>query len=265
MYTIGQVAKFLGVTRDTLKFYEQKGLVNPKHDSENGYRKYNQMDIYDIATVNFYREIDVDIKSIQEIRNSKSVAELGSLLEDKEQQIVGEIAYQQLLLKKVRAVKQQYQAVETYLGTYTMKDMPPIEINGEINHFTDYEEYESLQERTRDWKQPVTFTSLKRVIRFDDTGMIDDKFIIARELDGVDDKQVTGEVIAYPKCLYTVLEDGRFATGGENLDRKVEKSIRSVGLEYGYEPLGIVYVSLLFATYEKGLERVFLEVYVPVK
>lgn len=30
MYTIGQVSKFLGISRDTLKFYEDKGLVNPK-------------------------------------------------------------------------------------------------------------------------------------------------------------------------------------------------------------------------------------------
>ncbi len=62
MYTIGQVAKFLGVSRDTLKFYEEKNLVKPKQDIENGYRKYNHFDIYDITTVNFYREIDIEIK-----------------------------------------------------------------------------------------------------------------------------------------------------------------------------------------------------------
>ena len=56
MYTIGQVAKFLGVSRDTLKFYEEKNLVKPKQDIENGYRKYNHFDIYDITTVNFYRK-----------------------------------------------------------------------------------------------------------------------------------------------------------------------------------------------------------------
>ncbi|HGM3488157.1 TPA: MerR family transcriptional regulator [Clostridioides difficile] len=38
MYTIGQVSKFLGISRDTLKFYEDKGLVNPKKNDENGYR-----------------------------------------------------------------------------------------------------------------------------------------------------------------------------------------------------------------------------------
>ncbi len=62
MYTIGQVSKFLGISRDTLKFYEDKGLVNPKKNDENGYRIYNNFDIYDIATINFYREIDIEIK-----------------------------------------------------------------------------------------------------------------------------------------------------------------------------------------------------------
>ncbi|WP_227851731.1 MULTISPECIES: MerR family transcriptional regulator [unclassified Clostridioides] len=80
MYTIGQVSKFLGMSRDTLKFYEDKGLVNPKKNDENGYRKYNQFDIYDITTINFYREIDIEIKKIQEIRKSKSISNLELLL-----------------------------------------------------------------------------------------------------------------------------------------------------------------------------------------
>lgn len=37
MYSVGQVVKFLGVSRDTLKFYEDKGLVNPKKNAQNGY------------------------------------------------------------------------------------------------------------------------------------------------------------------------------------------------------------------------------------
>ncbi len=68
MYTIGQVAKFLGVSRDTLKFYEEKELVKPKQNSENGYREYNRFDIYDITTVNFYREMDIEIKKNSRIK-----------------------------------------------------------------------------------------------------------------------------------------------------------------------------------------------------
>lgn len=73
MYTIGQVAKFLGVSRDTLKFYEEKNLVKPKQDIENGYRKYNHFDIYDITTVNFYREMDIEIKKFRNYENYISI------------------------------------------------------------------------------------------------------------------------------------------------------------------------------------------------
>ncbi|MCC0653883.1 MerR family transcriptional regulator [Clostridioides sp. ES-S-0005-03] len=74
------VSKFLGISRDTLKFYENKGLVNPKKNDENRYRKYNQFDIYDITTINFYREMEIEIKKIQEIRKSKSINNLELLL-----------------------------------------------------------------------------------------------------------------------------------------------------------------------------------------
>lgn len=41
MYTVEQVGKFLGISKDTLKFYEEKNLINTKQDEENGYIKYN--------------------------------------------------------------------------------------------------------------------------------------------------------------------------------------------------------------------------------
>lgn len=53
MYTVGQVANFLGVSRDTLKYYEEKELVKPRYDDVNGYRKYNPYDIHDVITTNF--------------------------------------------------------------------------------------------------------------------------------------------------------------------------------------------------------------------
>lgn len=46
MYTVGQMDHFLGMSRDTLKFYEEKGLVKPQKDQENGYSKYNEQIYY---------------------------------------------------------------------------------------------------------------------------------------------------------------------------------------------------------------------------
>lgn len=264
MYTIGQVAKFLDVSRDTLKFYEEKELVKPKQNIENGYRKYDHFDIYDITTVNFYREMDIEIKKIQELRKSKSVEGIKSLLEEKEQDILEEIEYKKLLLKKLQIVKKDCEKIRRYLGEYTIKEMNPLEIKGEIEHFTKYEEYESLKKNTDSIKKAVTLTSLRRVISFNEEGIIEDKFIVVRNVKD-NDKEFEGEIIYHPKCLYTVIEDGRWSTAGKNIDHNVEANLRKEAIDNGYELLGLVYINILLTTYEDRLERVFLEIYAPIR
>lgn len=111
MYTIGQVAKFLGISRDTIKYYEEMELVKPQQNSENGYRTYNQLDIYNLTTVNFYRELDFEIKRIQEVRKGMSIEGIQLLLEEKEQQVLEEIAYKNLLLKKLQNAQEDCQKI----------------------------------------------------------------------------------------------------------------------------------------------------------
>lgn len=264
MYTIGQVAKFLGVSRDTLKFYEEKELVNPKQDAENGYRKYSHFDIYDVITVNFYREIDFEIKKIQELRKSKSIEGIKSLLEEKEQDVLEDIKYKKLLLKKLQIVKEDCEKVEQFLGKYTVKEMKALEVKGEMEHFTTYDKYETLKQNTDSLKRAVTLTSLRRVIRFNEKGMIEEKFIIVRKAEDAD-KDIEGEILFHPKCIYSVVENGRWSTDGENIDHNVESSLRKAAIEKGYELLGLVYINILLTTYEDELERIFLEIYAPVK
>jgi len=264
MYTIGQVAKFLGVSRDTLKFYEEKKLVKPKQNMENGYRKYDHFDIYDITTVNFYREVDIEIKKIQELRKSKSIEGIKSLLEEKEQEVLEEIEYKKLLLKKLQTVKEDCEKVKQFLGEYIVKEMKPLEIKGEIEHFTAFDEYETLKKNAENLKKAVTLTSLRRVISFNEEGIIDDKFFVVRKVEDVD-KEIEGEIRSHPKCIYTVIEDGRWSTGGKSIDHNVEASLRKVAKDKGDELLGLVYINQLLTTYEDGLERVFLEIYAPIK
>ncbi|MFC9541549.1 MerR family transcriptional regulator [Lysinibacillus sp. NPDC056959] len=264
MYTIGQVANFLGVSRDTLKFYEEKDLVKPKQNIGNGYRKYSQFDIYDITTVNFYREIDIEIKKIQQLRKSKSIDGIQSLLEEKEQEVLLEIEYKKLLLKKIQIVKEDCKKIKQFLGEYIVKEMKPLAIKGEIEHFTAYEEYDTLKKNADNLKKAVTLTSLRRVIQFNEDGIIEDKFIIIRKVEDLDE-EIEGEILSHPKCIYTIIEDGRWSTGGKSIDQHVEANLRKFAIEEGYELLGRVYINLLLTTYEDGLERVFLEIYAPIK
>lgn len=264
MYTVGQVAKFLGVSKDTLKFYEEKGLVYPKKDDDNGYRKYDHFDIYDVITTNFYREIDIEIKQIQEIRKSKTIEEVEKILEEKEEKIQAEIEYKKLLLKRIKSVKEDCEKIKNHFGEYSIKEMKPLEVKGEITDFTAYDEYEIIKNNTDNLKEAITFTGLRRVISFDEEGIKGDKFIVVKKIED-SDKDIKGEVISHPKCIYTVIENGRWLNGGKNIDGEVEMSLRKIAKENGYQPVGLTYINILLTTYENGLERVFLEIYAPIK
>ncbi|MFD1412485.1 MerR family transcriptional regulator [Oceanobacillus jeddahense] len=264
MYTIGQVANFLGVSRDTLKYYEEKKLVKPKHDHENGYRKYNAYDIHDIITTNFYRELDIEIRKIQEIKQCTSIIDLEHLLAEQEAKIIEELAYKKRLLKKINSVKKDYCKIKQHLGEFTVKEMEPLEIKGEITEYAAYEEYEIIRNSTESLKKAVTLTSARRVIHFDDEGIKEEKFIVVRKIED-NDKTPKGEVLSYPKCIYTVIEDGRFVNGEKNIDHEVGERLLKIAHENGYELIGKAYINILLTTYEEGLERVFLEMYAPIK
>lgn len=204
----------------------------------------------------FIEKLMLKLKKIQELRKGKSIDGIQSLLVEKEQEVLEEIAYKKLQLKKLQLVKEDCQKISQFLGTYTIKEMKPLEIMGVIDHYTAYDEYDSLKENADSIKKAVILTSLRRVIRFNDSGMLENKFMIVRKVEN-SNQPTEGEILSHPKCLYTVIEDGRWSTGGKNTDDKVEASIRKVAKENGYELLGLVYINLLLTTYEEGLERIF--------
>ncbi len=264
MYTIGQVAKFLGVSRDTLKFYEEKGLVKPKQNDENGYRNYNDYDIYDVITTNFYRQLDIEVKKIQEIRKSKSIEDIEHLFIEKEQKILEEIAYKKLLLKKVQDLKEGCEHIKKYLGTYTIKEMKPLEVKGEITDFIAYEEYALLKRSTDSLKETVTLIDARRIINFDEKGITRNRCVVVNKIEDAE-KSIKGEILTHPRCIYTIVEGGRWLNGEEDIDHKVEANLRKIGMETGYESVGLVYINILLTTYEEGLERIFMEIYIPIK
>ncbi|MFZ3579264.1 MerR family transcriptional regulator [Virgibacillus sp. DJP39] len=61
---IKEVAKRLNTTPRSIRFYEEKGLVTPKKDSENDYRTFTEKDIVRLSTILAMREIGIPVKEI---------------------------------------------------------------------------------------------------------------------------------------------------------------------------------------------------------
>lgn len=273
MYSIGQVSKFLNVSRDTLKFYEEKGLVKPKKNTSNSYRTYSHYDIHDILVTNYYRELDIEIKKIQEIRQSKSVDGVIKLIEEKEQLVKKEIAYKQFLLKQLNKAKENSQKVADNLNVFSIIPMPKFVVKGEMADVFSFDDYDVLKTHTDNSKKAVTLSKLMRIINFDANGINSSRFAVVKETQ-LNEDDTEEEIISHDKCLYAVVESGRWISkemhadnpddNSGNDDGKIGELIRSAAQKNNCTLLGRVYVSTVLTTYEDGLERIFYDIYTPI-
>lgn len=64
---INQVEKMTGVSKRNIRFYEKEGLLLPKRNSENGYRVYDETDIWRIKVIKMLRMLDMPLEEIKKV------------------------------------------------------------------------------------------------------------------------------------------------------------------------------------------------------
>jgi len=64
---IGQLAKQSGATIDTIRFYEDKGLLTPKSKSNNGYRYYGDTALNTLVFIQTTKELGFTLSEIKEL------------------------------------------------------------------------------------------------------------------------------------------------------------------------------------------------------
>lgn len=88
-YKTRELSEILGVTRDTLRYYEEKEILKPKQNEENNYRQYDMYDIYALMVTDFYKKRGLSINEVKELQSGSEIEELKYLLEKKAMLLLG--------------------------------------------------------------------------------------------------------------------------------------------------------------------------------
>jgi DNA-binding transcriptional MerR regulator len=101
-YTIGETAKLLGVSTQTLRYYDRIELLNPVHiDENNGYRYYSYRQFHTIDRIRYMQDMGMSLDDITEvIRSGQNEKMFESLLVRKEE-LNGQIAELKRQMKTV--------------------------------------------------------------------------------------------------------------------------------------------------------------------
>lgn len=67
---INEVESVVGLSKKSIRYYEEEGLLNPKRNINNDYRIYNEDDLHKLKLIKFLRELGVSINDIKRLNNN---------------------------------------------------------------------------------------------------------------------------------------------------------------------------------------------------
>ncbi|MDO4466085.1 MAG: MerR family transcriptional regulator [Bacillota bacterium] len=104
---INDVESIVGLTKKSIRYYEEHNLIHPQRNQDNGYREYNEEDIQRLKKIKFLRELGLSIKEMEQLfRNEYS---LKQCMEDR--------------IHKIEQEERNYAKVKTYCSSIYESDM----------------------------------------------------------------------------------------------------------------------------------------------
>lgn len=72
---INEVEQLVGITKKNIRFYEEKGLLEPKRQAQNGYRDYSDEDVDMLRRIKLLRKLSVPIEEIRKLQTKHMTLE----------------------------------------------------------------------------------------------------------------------------------------------------------------------------------------------
>lgn len=72
---INEVEHLVGLSKKSIRYYEENGLLSPKRNSSNDYRIYSDEDVNRLKVIKFLRELGVSIRELKLLNENKITLE----------------------------------------------------------------------------------------------------------------------------------------------------------------------------------------------
>ncbi|MEL7648659.1 MAG: MerR family transcriptional regulator [Sedimentibacter sp.] len=114
-YLVNEIAKYFGVSGDTIRHYDRLGIISPKKDEKNNYRYYSREDLICFSYVFELKDLGLPLKQIDKMLNNNTMEYAAQVLEAHEQEIEKQIEELKKLKWIINDYKQCiYNAIQNY-------------------------------------------------------------------------------------------------------------------------------------------------------
>ncbi|MCI8577931.1 MAG: MerR family transcriptional regulator [Lachnospiraceae bacterium] len=125
-YQIGDVAELMGMSRDTLRHYEKRGILSPMK-GENGYRYYSSEEIHRLISILYQRKMNLGLSDIETIwSGSNTIQEIGSLLKNRIHEEEKAIRNHYQIIARLQLAQTDFSHIQHDIGIMKMQDFPSV-------------------------------------------------------------------------------------------------------------------------------------------
>ncbi len=260
IYRTSEVLENLGLSRETLRYYEEIGLIKPKRRQSSQYREFDFYDVSRLMAIDFYKKRGFSVSDIKEMLLQKETSEYLKSMEKQEADIEAAIVEMKKILERLQETKCFCQEAIEQQGIFTIREFPLYRVRENIDHVLSLEEYKEKVIQFLNRETEDILSNMVREITFDENGYTSSKICIVKKVEK--ETKEEGAFLEYGKCAHIIIE-------ADNDDNSIleEMFLRSHkwAKEHKISFRGIVYIFIRFVTLDKQTERNFYEIWIPIK
>ncbi|MDQ0363133.1 MerR family transcriptional regulator [Breznakia pachnodae] len=261
-YKTGDMTRTLGTTRDTLRYYEEIGILHPDKNNDNNYREFTFYEIFQLFGIEFYKKRGLTLQQIKQITEGTELSSIEDLLSNSKKELDIELAELQKKINRIENTKQFISEYKQNLNTFIIKKIPLYKIVSSYTASSALDEYEEHVIAHMDLEKDDMFSHMVKRMTFDQNGYIDSNMYI---LEPADKKEAGCEYLPEGEYMSVIVESGRYNDDEHTIGADTLKK----GLEFceknNLEMLGEVYLFLKLVLFKDGKERILIEACSPIK
>ncbi len=266
---INEVAKTLGISQDTIRYYEKVGIVSPRHNEKNGYREYEPEDIFCLMRCMRYRKMGLSIEEIVQAVNAPTVSPFLGSIGTQIHMIDSQMKQLNVLREYMKRYEQKIRTRVYNIGRMWVTWRPEMRWIKALQRDRNEYQIDQLTDLHLKWLGYMPFAEVIGISRVDQYMRENQGDIDIWGL-GIEEKYVDSLCVPVNDTCLHVAEEMVLATvydAGSTgyITGEAMKSILDNAVQLGYIPYGVITSNLLVQSWSKERSRCIFEVLVPIQ
>lgn len=260
VYHTKDIFEHLGLTRETLRYYEEIGLIKPKRGQYSGYREFDLFDMSRLMAIDFYKKrgfLPVAIKGMLDAEQE----EYAIKLQQQSDSLQDQIDRLSKMQKRLKETQRFYEEFTENIGKLEVRELPPYYVAERFPSVVSFGEYRDKVLRFLNVENEDILSSLVRTLTFDETGYKGSEMYVVKPA-GKAEQEKQKVYLEHGKCLHTTLL-------ADNNDTSVPERMFSLCHAWAKENQaafrGMVYIFVRMAILNENADQHIYEVWVPLK